>query len=135
MDPGGKHPLARPELRRADWLRRAAALVLLAGILCAAFVYATSTDQAPGDAVGYVSDMGGSYAVEPTDSRAYRRGLEYFGGKSALEMAELREWLAGLLHGTPLALVIVGAAFVVAGGCLFAARRVEEDGKDPGAGK
>jgi len=115
-------------LPRGELLRLCAAGILLVGLCCAALVYATSTDgpgegadQGAEQGAGYVTEGGASFAVLPTDSRSYQRSLEYYGGKSALVMLELRQWFAGLWHGSSLALVIVCGAVLAAGGCLYAA--------------
>ena len=123
-------------LPRGELLRLCAAGILLVGLCCAALVYATATDDAdgPGEAagqgVGYVTEGGQSFAVLPQDSRSYQRSLEYYGGKSALLMLELRQWFAGLWHGSALALVIVCGAVLAAGGFLYAAGADEDDEAD-----
>ena len=123
-------------LPRGELLRLCAAGILLAGLCCAALVYATATDDAdgPGEAagqgVGYVTEGGQSFAVLPQDSRSYQRSLEYYGGKSALVMLELRQWFAGLWHGSSLALVIACAAVLAAGGCLYVAGAEYPGGAD-----
>ena len=124
-------------LPRGELLRLCAAGILLAGLCCAALVYATAddgpgaeTEQGSGQGAGYVTEGGESFAVLPTDSRSYQRSLEYYGGKSALVMLELRQWFAGLWHGSSLALVIACAAVLAAGGCLYVAGAEYPGGAD-----
>jgi hypothetical protein len=116
-------------LSRSDLLRQCAGAILLVGLCAAAYLYATSTD-APAEGIGYVTEGGESFQVLPTDSRSYQRNLEYYGGKSAVLMLELRQWWAGLWRGSTLALVVACAALLAAGCCLYAARFLEEDPED-----
>ena len=115
-------------------LRACALLILLLGMGTASLLYATSPDgdeAAPGDGSSYFMEGGTSYTLAPSDSRSYRRSLEYFGGKSAVEMTELREWFAGLWHGTPLAIVIACVTALAAGGCLYLAENLVEQPPSP----
>ena len=95
--------------------------VLLVG-LCSAFViFFTAGDAAEG-AVRYEMIDGEVYAVPLSDSKAYLRDLQRFGGKAAVLAAELDRWFAGLWQGRTLAftVAILGIAvslalFLVAG--------------------
>lgn len=121
---------------RGDILRQCAGIILLAGLGLAAYVYATSPD-APAEGVGYVTEGGASFEVLPTDSRSYQRNLEFYGGKSAVLMVELRQWWAGLWQGSALALLIACATVLAALGCLYAAREEPsaQPSKGPNSGK
>jgi hypothetical protein len=121
-------------LSRSDLLRLCAGAILLVGLCTAAYLYATSTD-APAEGVGYVTEGGASFEVLPTDSRSYQRNLEYYGGKSAVLMLELRQWWAGLWRGSNLAFAVACAAVLAAGGCLYAAKAVAEDSEADDRGR
>jgi len=112
------------KLKRSFFLRLCAVCVLLVGLACAAFVSVTATDES-GEVFGYVVEGGQVYAVRPEDSRAYQRGLEYIGGKSAVFMTELREGFAALWQGDSLAIIIGFAAVAAFGLFLHAAERAE----------
>lgn len=107
-------------------MRLCAVLVLLLGLSWAVHVYVSSTDE-PAEATGYVVEGGTVYESSPWDSRSYQRNLEYIGGKSAVLMAELREWFAGFWGSDTLA---VGIAIVSAGvaACLLRAAEKAECG-------
>ena len=77
---------------------------------------------------GYVLEGGEAATLSPWDSRAYLRGLEFYGGKSAVLMTELREWLGGL-WGAPLALCIALAALAGAWALLRAADGISGPGR------
>lgn len=108
-------PLSRPAR-----LRFLAAFILLGGLALSALLYARAQDAPAGNA-GYVLEGGQAFEVRPEDSRSYQRSLEYFGGKSAVLMTELREALAALFSGRPAALLAALAAVAGAGWCLHAA--------------
>ena len=127
-------PLPLSRLPASTRLRACALLLLLLGMGTAAFLYATSPDgdeAAPGDGSSYIMEGGTSYTLAPSDSRSYRRSLEYFGGKSAVEMTELREWFAGLWHGTPLAIIIACSTLLASCGCLYLAESLAEEPQSP----
>jgi len=113
---------------RGELLRLWAVAVLLLGVVLASLVYATSPRE-PGEAgqgVGFVTEGGQIDEVRAEDSRSYQRSLEYYGGKSAVMMTEMRRWFAGLWHGTPLAWIIACAAGLIAWGLLHAAKIADE---------
>jgi hypothetical protein len=127
-------PLSFSRLPASTRLRVCALLILLLGMGTAAVLYATSPgddEAAPGDGSSYFMEGGTSYTLAPSDSRSYRRSLEYFGGKSAVEMTELREWFAGLWHGTPLAIIIACLTLLASGGCLYLAESLAEEPQSP----
>ena len=65
------------------------------GLCLAIFVYATAT-LTPPNPLGY----------DLFDSKKYLRDLEMYGGKINILAVELRQWLASLWHGKPLAYTI-----------------------------
>ncbi len=112
---------------RGELLRLCAVAVLLLGVVLASLVYATSTDGGgSGQGVGFVTEGGQIDEVQAEDSRSYQRSLEYFGGKSAVMMTEMRRWFAGLWHGSSLALLIACVAGLIAWGLLHAAKIADE---------
>lgn len=108
-------------LPRQSLLRLCAALLLLAGLAAGAALCADAPEDQP-EAGGYVVGGDGlAYPVSPLDSRAARRDLELYGGKSALWMAEFSEWLSGVLRGRGLALAVALAGVLASGACLYVA--------------
>ena len=103
---------------RVALLRLGAGLILAAGMALALYVY-LSPPTAP-EPAGYVLEGGEAAPQSAWDSRAYLRGLEFYGGKSAILMTEIREWFGGL-WGASLAVGIVLAALAGAWACLRAA--------------
>ena len=65
------------------------------GLCLALVIYATATPT-PHDPLGY----------DPFDSKKYLRDLEIYGGKINILAVSLRQWLASLWHGRPLAYTI-----------------------------
>lgn len=80
--------------------RLCAGLILALGMALALSVYLSAPAQPVPES--YVFQGGEAAPQSRWDSRAYLRGLEFYGGKSAILMAEIREWLGGL-WGAPLA--------------------------------
>ncbi|OIO06195.1 MAG: hypothetical protein AUJ49_00075 [Desulfovibrionaceae bacterium CG1_02_65_16] len=109
-------------LRKSALLRLCATSVLLLGLGCAVAVYLTASD-APVGGVGYLTQGGEVFTVNPEDSRSFQRGVEYIGGKSALLGVELREWLAGLWSREALAVALGLASAIVSALLLRAADR------------
>lgn len=103
---------------RARLLRLGAGLMLVSGVALALFVY-LSAPAAP-EPAGYVFQGGEAAPQSQWDSRAYLRGLEFYGGKSAVLMTEIREWLGGM-WGAPLAVCIALGALAGAWALLRAA--------------
>lgn len=86
-----------------------ASAVLVMGLCLAAWLY-VADPLAPTDGPArFELETGGAQATSEWDSRAYRRSLEYISGKQGVFFAQLREQAAGLLRGTPLALLVAGA--------------------------
>jgi O-antigen ligase len=110
-------------ITRRKRLNRLGALILLAGLLAAALIFATAADE--DDALAYEIVDGVAYPVLASESKAYRHDLERFGGKSALFADDLRRGLAGLVQGKRLAGSVAGLALIAALACFAAARRAE----------
>lgn len=90
-----------------------AAAILLAGLLAAAAIALTASDDA-GDALGYEFIDGQAYAIEASDSKMYRRELERFGGKAAVLADDLNRWFSSLWRGKRLALTVATLAAILA---------------------
>lgn len=122
-------------MRRGTALRICAVGALLLGLGLGVAAYLAPGQEAP-PAQGYSLEGGQTFETSPWDTRAYRRGLEYIGGKQALFFAELREsaagFAAGLLGGAPLALCLGGLGAVLAWRLLRAADRADGDGRGEG---
>ncbi len=114
-------PACRCVSTRRKRLNRLGVLILLAGLLAAALIYATAADE--DDALAYEIVDGVAYPVLASESKAYRHDLERFGGKSALFADDLRRWLASLVHGKRLAVSVGVFAGLAAFACFTTARR------------
>lgn len=109
-------------MSRPARLRLCAFAILLLGLGGAAWVYLNVTGQ-PAQDTSYVLEGGTAFTSSPFDSRSYRRSLEYFGGKQAVLMTELREGLDAFLHSEALPLLLASLAALGAGWCLYEAER------------
>jgi hypothetical protein len=108
-------------------LYAACALVLVAGLACAAWIYAAADDG---------PDLSGAYqivivdgvprAVAPNESKAYVRELQRFGGKMALLIDDANRWWNGLWHGKALALTVATIAVSVSFALYFIALALPE---------
>jgi|SRR5208283_1970309 len=98
---------------RAD-LTIIAVIILLVGLVSAVLIY-LSAEDAP-------EDMG------LTDSKAYLRTLELYGGKANVMVQEFRNWLDGLWHGKKLAFTVLCISIVISFGFFFVARHLPDDG-------
>ena len=110
---------------RRKRLNRLGVLILIAGLLAAAFIHVTATDDT--DALAYEIVDGVAYPVPASESKAYRHDLERFGGKSAVFADDLRRGLASLVQGRRLAGSVGGLALIAALACFAAARRQPGD--------
>ncbi len=120
-------------LGRTRRLDTAAVAVLLAGLACAALIYSGSA-RAPAP-IGYeMGDDGVLYPVTPDDSKQYEQNLEFYGGKTNVLLDQLRRWLAGLWHGTSLAVIVACTAILVASGFFYASHFLAPPGEPPPGG-
>jgi hypothetical protein len=95
--------------------------ILLAGLLCAAWLYLTATDY-NSNIIGYEIVDGHEYAITPIDSKRYLYDLERIVGKSAVVAVEINQWFASLLHGKRLAYTLALLAIGVALACFLVAQ-------------
>jgi len=82
----------------------AALLVLIAGLVSGTVLYFSAPDEV--DAGAYVIIGDRAYAVDPANSKTYRRDLERFGGKASLVFDDFNRWFAGLWRGKTLGITI-----------------------------
>jgi hypothetical protein len=109
-------------------LYAACALVLVAGLALAGWIYARADDG---------PDLSGAYqiivvdgvprAIAPNESKAYLRDVERYGGKMGLIFDDIGRWWNGLWHGRSLALTVAFLALVVSSGLLLVAALLPED--------
>jgi len=99
--------------------------VLLVG-LCSAFVIFLTAGDAADGAVRYEVIDGKAYAVPLSDTKAYVRDLQRFGGKAAVLAAELDRWFAGLWQGRTLALTVAILSIAVSLGMFLVANRLPD---------
>ena len=97
-----------------------AALILLAGLGSAAYVYLSAGDDSL-NALGYEVRGGEIYSIQP--DKMYIHNLELYGGKMAVLADELSRWFSGLWHGRQLASTIACISVAVSLGVIFVANR------------
>ena len=107
-------------------LYAACALVLVAGLGCAAWLYSRAGDG---------PDISGAYQIvvvngvptpiAPNESKAYMRDLQRYGGKMALVFDDIGRWWSGLWHGKALALTVACIAVGVSFALYFIALAIE----------
>lgn len=107
------------------------AVILLAGLICAVFLYQTAAED-KSNVIGYVFVDGQEYAIRPEDSKRYLNELERIGGKSAVVADELNRWFDSLWQGKRLAYTVALLAIAVALACFWAAQPPSY--KQPGHG-
>jgi len=105
------------------WLNVISAIILVAGLGSAIWIYQTAGNK-PYGALGYEQGDGSAYPVMPEDSKKYLRDLELYGGKANVLMDELRRGLVGLWHGKSLAYTVGGLAILVSFGVFYVANRL-----------
>jgi hypothetical protein len=117
-------------------LYAACALVLVAGLALAGWIYARADDG---------PDLSGAYQIivvngvpqpiAPGESKAYVRDLQRYGGKSAVIFDEISRWFAGLWQGRSLALTVAFLTFVASFALYFAALALPSDSAPDRAGE
>jgi hypothetical protein len=100
----------------------ASAIVLIAGLLCAGWIYRTA-DERPDLSWAYqiVVVNGVPQPIAPNESKAYVRDLQRYGGKMALLLDDVNRWWSGLWHGKSLALTVAFIAVLASLALYFAA--------------
>ena len=89
------------------------AVILLAGLSWAVYLYETATED-ESNVVGYEIVDGHKYPIRPEDSKRYLYELQRIGGKSAVVADEINRWFESLWQGKrfgyTVALLSVGIA-------------------------
>jgi hypothetical protein len=81
--------------------------ILIAGLLCAAWVFMTATDDiGDSNVVSYQVAAGYIHALTTADSKRYQYDMERISGKSGVVAGEIYQWLSSLWHGQRLAYTI-----------------------------
>ena len=99
------------------------AVILLAGLGTAVFVYQTADTDA-GGALGYQIIGGTIYPIMPENTKIYRHDLEVYGGKAAVLADDFRRWFNGLWQGKTLAFTIAVITILVSLTGFFTARHL-----------
>lgn len=112
--------------KRTETLRKrlhaASIIVLVLGLCSALLIYRMAGDEpdVPDGSQVVIVD-GEAYAIAPSDTKAYLRDLERFGGKATVLFVQLEDWFGGLWHGRSLAVTVAWiTAFVSLGLFLLA---------------
>jgi di/tricarboxylate transporter len=118
-------------LQQRSWLNLLSAIILMAGVGSAAWIYQRAANNAYG-ALGYEVADGTVYPIMPENSKIYRHNLEVFGGKFAVVMDDFRRWFLGLGHGKSLAFIIFCTTIIISFGFFYKANyfkpRLQSDG-------
>ncbi len=97
--------------------------ILLAGLLCAAWIYVTATDVInDNNVVSYQIVAGHNYALTTADSKRYQFDMEHIGGKYAVVADEINQWISNLWHGKRLAYTIGILAIGISLACFLVAQ-------------
>jgi hypothetical protein len=101
---------------------RAALIVLVAGVVAAGAIYATTDDARP-DGVTEIID-GQVHVIDPQDDPRYQAQVERMGGSMGLRMVRFESWFDSLWRGRTLATTIAVLALVIAGALALVAREI-----------
>jgi hypothetical protein len=94
-----------------------AAIVLVAGLCAAVAIYLTASDDPDlSGAAEIVVVDGKPVAIPATQSKAYVRQLQRFGGKASVLFAQMGEWFDSLWRGRQLAITVGWISLGVATG-------------------
>ncbi len=103
------------------WLNIISAVILVAGLGSAIWIYQTAENK-PYGALGYEQGDGSAYAVMPEDSKKYLRDMELYGGKANVVADEIRRWFFGLWEGKSFAYALACIAIAISFGVLSVAK-------------
>src|SRR5262245_11853812 len=117
-------------------LRLIGVLLLVAGALAAAAIYARATRDDQSGAIGYVVEGGQPYTVMPDDSKRYDYEMERSGGKGGALAFQLVEWFGSLWRGRRLASTLLCLSVAGSLACFLVAHVLSYSGPpdDPIAG-
>lgn len=113
MNPPAASTVDNAALARRFFL--GAALVLVAGLVPAVYVYWKAVD----DGTGAVLD-------QMSQGKDYHFQLERMGGRAMVLMADFNDWFSSLWHGKPLAYVLAGTSMAIALACCLIGRRLSQ---------
>jgi len=119
--------------RLHTWLNVASAIVMLAGLGCAAYIYQTAGNHSA-DTLGYELEGGSSYPIRPEDSKKYQRDLEVIGGKAGVVLDDIRRSFSALWRGKSLAFMVAAISVLVSFGLYFTANRLPSGPETDGPG-
>jgi hypothetical protein len=94
------------------------AVVLLAGLGSAIFIYLTAEDESE-SVLRYEIVGGYVYPIRPEDSKKYIHDLELYGGKANVLANEFIGWFVGLWHGKSLAFTVAFITIFISFGFFF----------------
>ena len=104
----------------------AGALVLVAGLALAGWIYASADDGPDLSGADQIIVVNGvPQAIAPNQSKAYLHDVERYGGKMALLFDDIGSWWGGLWHGRSLALTVAFITVVVSFALYFIGVAVE----------
>lgn len=106
-------------------LRLASLVIFIAGLLAAAAVFLSTTDN-PAEREGYETVVvdGTLYTVPTPWTKDYLRALERFGGGASVMADRFDRWFSGLWHGRALAYTIFWLTLLVSGCLRLVANRM-----------
>ncbi|HUJ17958.1 MAG TPA: hypothetical protein VL197_08185 [Nitrospirota bacterium] len=111
---------------RRTCLNLISAIILLAGLGSAIFIYLTA-DNVLDSILGYEVAGGDVYPVTPDNSKMYAHDLELYGGKAAVLANDFRYWFVGLWHGRSLAFTVASITILISFGVFFVANHLPSD--------
>jgi ABC-type transport system involved in cytochrome c biogenesis permease subunit len=102
-------------------------LVLILGLIAAAWVYATASADSGAGATGYTIVGGSAYSNDADSSAREMQQVERLGGTAAVLTLRLHRWLASLWHGRRLAVTLLVLATAIGLLCFHIAGLMGED--------
>jgi len=101
MDKQSKHDKVKKQLPAHVLFYAASITVLIAGMVCTAFIFISAANNDIPD-------------LDLENSKAYQFQLEKIGGKSAVFGVQLTHWFSSLWHGKPLAYTVAVLSIIAA---------------------
>ncbi len=107
------------------------ALVLIVGLGFSVAIWCEQNRIDRATNPGGTNNLAGAFQepLSPDDSGRYSHDVEVYYGKSGLLLDKATRWLAGLMHGKPLAKTIGVASLVLAGIFFFASAAYHPEGE------
>ena len=98
--------------RLRTYLYITSAAILLVGLVSAVLIYWAAVNQSSDDS-GYEIVGGFMYPGGGAYNKKYVHELQVYGGNAAMLADRFMRWFAGLWHGTSLAYIVAGSAFLL----------------------